>query len=87
MLAGGAGQDRDRSQVYLAGDAPRIGVEAQAVHFGDRRAAAFYERGDVVAAGLHVGRHADELHLGAGHARRRDDLQHAARRSALGRHG
>ena len=44
----------------------------------------FDERGDGVAAGRHVGRHAHELHLGAGHPRGRDHLQHAARRSALG---
>ena len=57
------------------------------MHFANGGTVAFDDGRDVVAAGDHAGRHADQLHFGAGHARGRDHLEHAARGSALGERG
>ncbi len=87
VLASRARQNGERQCTDLAADSPGLGGQAKAVHFGNGGTVAFDDGGDVVAAGDHVGRHAHQLHFGAGHARGRDHLQHAARSSALGEQG
>ena len=84
VLTGDLRDERDRQRVDFAGDSACLRLDAEAVHFGDGGATGFDQRGHGVAAGFHVRCHADELHLGAAHARGRDDLEHAAWGSALG---
>jgi len=83
-LACSANQRGQRNRTKLAGHAPRQRIQSQAVHFSNRWAVALHDRLDGVAPGCQMRRHAHELHFGAAHARRRNDLQHAARVSALG---
>ena len=87
MLAGCAGEDWDGGHVQLAADSARFRLEAEPVHLRNRRAARLDECGDRVAPGLHARRHPHELHFGAAHVRGRDDLEHAAGRSALRERG
>ena len=74
---------RQGQQVRLAANSATFCSDTKAPHLGNRRATPLDDSEHIVPTSNHPRRHADQLHLGARHPRRRDHLQHASRTSAL----
>ena len=80
-LSGVLSKNVNGERVELTADGKWFGVDAQSPHFSGCTTTAFDHRCVLVSAGLHLLSESHQLHLGARHVRRCDDLHHAARRA------